>query len=397
MVLDTVSSDSDVSRNLSPGDRDAMEPQLCGMLDDKLIRWREGEYRACTLAEVDAGLRAVFGNAGGQGVAIGNVRRLAGGSSKEQFVFEVTPAGSPGPRKMVLRMDPRGGTVETLRSREAEILCAVQHVVPVPQVAFVDEIGQFFGRPAMITHWVDGVTSPSSDKSGLSGLGTEFPEALRPSLSRQFMECMAAVHALDFHSAELPSYAVPAAGTNQTALWQVNFWSRVWREDRGNTSPLFAMTEAWLRNNLPVCELPMMLHGDFRMGNFMFDEDEARITAVLDWELAHIGDYHEDIAYNLQPVFCMPSPTGNRPVGGMFGRDEYLAAYERASGNRINPDTLHFYDVLNTYKLALMNHASAASAAREGVNHQNVYLSYISAISHVLAADLPDMLRGKRR
>ena len=377
--------------------RDDMEPQLARMLEDKLVRWREGEYRACRIDEVELGLRALQGNSDGGFDDIKNVRRLAGGSSKEQFVFEAKPAGATRSRKMVLRMDPRGGTVETMRSREVEILRAVKGVVPVPEVAFVDEAGQYFGRPAMITYWVEGLTSPSTAKSGMSGLGTEFPEALRGPLSRQFIECFAAIHALDYRNAPLPSFAFPTPGTVQSALWQVNFWSRVWREDRGSTSPLFAMTEAWLRENLPVCERPMMLHGDFRMGNFMFDEDEGRITAVLDWELAHVGDYHEDIAYNLQPVFCVGSSGANRPVGGMFDRDEYLAGYERASGNRIDPAKLHFYDVLNTYKLALMNHASAASAAREGVNHQNVDLSYISAISHVLVAELPDMLRGKRR
>lgn len=377
-------------------DHAEMEPQLALMLDDKLVRWRLGEYRACSIEEVEAGLLRLY--CMGEGNAkIENVRRLSGGSSKEQFVFDVRAADSKVAQRLVLRMDPRGGTVETLRTREAEILKAVEGVLPAPQVAWVDESGAVFGRSAMITHWVEGVTSPSSDNAGLSGLGTTFSEALRVSLSGEFMDSLAAVHALDFRRAALPSFAVPEPGSVQAALWQVNFWSRVWREDRGSTSPLFAMTEAWLRENLPVCEQPMLLHGDYRMGNFMFDEDKGRITAILDWELAHIGDYHEDVSYNLQPVFCAPSPEGNRPVGGMFGRDEYLAQYERASGNTINLETLHFYDVLNTYKLAIMNHASAASAAREGVNHQNVYLSFISAISHVLVTDLPDMLRGQQR
>ncbi|MGD9664748.1 MAG: phosphotransferase family protein [Novosphingobium sp.] len=374
-----------------------MELPLAQMLDDKLARWALGEYRACALEEVEAGLRKLYCKGEGDVAGIENVRRLSGGSSKEQFVFDLQTRDNPMPQKLVLRMDPRGGTVETLRSREAEVLEAVKGLLPAPQVTWVDEDGNVFGRPAMVTRWVDGVTSPSGDGARLSGLGTTFPEALRVSLSEDFMACLAAVHETDFRSANLPSFSVPEAGSVQTALWQVNFWSRVWREDRSSTSPLFAMTEAWLRENLPVCERPVLLHGDYRMGNFMFDEGKGRITAVLDWELAHIGDYHEDVSYNLQPVFCTPSPNGNRPVGGMFGRDEYLAAYERASGNTINAETLHFYDVLNTYKLAIMNHASAASAAREGVNHQNVYLSYISAISHVLVADLPSMLRGKWR
>lgn len=388
---------ANAGRFANTSSHNAMEPRLARMLDDKLTRWKLGEYRACKLDDVENGLRTIFSDRGTNSVTVANVQRLAGGSSKEQFVFDLKSSAEAQPQKMVLRMDPRGGTVENLRSREAEVLQAVAQVVPVPKVAFVDEAGEYFGRPAMISHWVDGVTSPSSAKSGMSGLGTQFPESLRAPLSHQFMECIAAIHALDYRHANLPSYAFPQPGTVQSALWQVNFWSRVWREDRASTSPLLALTEAWLRDHLPVCGKPMLLHGDFRMGNFMFDEAAARITAVLDWELAHVGDYHEDVAFNLQPVFCTAFDGANRPVGGMFSRAEYLAVYEKASGNRIDPETLHFYDVLNTWKLALMNHASAASAAREGLNHQNVYLSFISAISHVIAADLPDMLRGKHR
>lgn len=103
-------------------DHDDMEPQLAQMLDDKLARWTLGEYRACTLEEAEAGLRKLYGN-GTDGVSIGEVRRLSGGSSKEQFVFELRARDKCMPQTLVLRMrsDPA-----TARHRIASLRLAAR-------------------------------------------------------------------------------------------------------------------------------------------------------------------------------------------------------------------------------------------------------------------------------
>jgi len=376
-------------------DQTSMEPVLARMLVAKELRWALGRYRARSLTEVEHGLHQLLAAHNISNPTVTNIRRLSGGSSKEQFAFELAD-GDGNSETLVLRMDPRGGIVETLRSREAEILNAMENLIPVPKVVFLDAEGCWTPQPSVVTSFVTGVTRPTQGPGGLSGLGTYFPPDLARSLAPHFLGCLATIHSTNYATLELPSYAFPEPGY-QPALWQVNFWSRVWREDRTDTSPLLALTEAWLRDNLPVCDEPVLLHGDYRVGNFMFDEIGGNITAILDWELAHVGDFHEDLSYNLQPIFGGKTPDAMPVVAAMFSRDEYLHGYEEVSGRKINGDTLHFYDVLNTYKLTVLNHATGVRAADAGVNHQNCYLTYMAAIAHTLAADLPDLLKGKRR
>jgi aminoglycoside phosphotransferase (APT) family kinase protein len=96
-----------------------------------------------------------------------------------------------------------------------------------------------------------------------------------------------------------------------------------------------------------------LIHGDYRTGNFLYDEETNQITAWLDWELGHMGDRHEDLAWTMSRTFgIMDEDDKTFLIGGFLPRDEFLAAYEKASGLTINQKTLKFYDIFNTYKSA---------------------------------------------
>ena len=112
---------------------------------------------------------------------------------------------------------------------------------------------------------------------------------------------------------------------------------------------------------------------------FLFDEESLRITAILDWELSHIGDFHEDLAYSFDPLFGMRTPSGQHRVGSMFTTDHRVECYQTMTGRRIDATILHWVRVLTSYKLITMNHTSSIVAARDGTNHQNALLAYLSA------------------
>lgn len=374
--------------------RDQFEPFLVDLLDRKFARQSKEHYLPRNAGEVAERLEAFLQSQGEERRAH-NVRRMGGGASKEQFCFDLVGADGSAER-MVLRMDPLEGIVETSRKREAEILAAVRDIVPVPPIAWVDPDGSYMGQPAMIANFVGGVTKPTDDGGGPSGLGIKIGERLGNALTPQYVSNLAAIHAFDFNKHQLPSYNVPVPGT-ETALWQLNYWSRVLADDGIDATPVLHYAQYWMRQNLPQCNKPVLLHGDYRLGNFMFDESSLKMTAILDWELAHIGDYHEDVSYSLEPLFCARDENGNYLVSSIMSVDRFLELYTEMSGNTINPDTLHWYRVLNSYKLAVMNLTSGIRAARDRTNHQCAFLSFLSASGTAIAASLAKLLTGEMK
>lgn len=374
-------------------DRMAIEPRMLALLLDKQERRKAGIYIPRTSEEIASGVARLFAQLGIAATAH-NVRRMGGGASKEQFVFDVEGDVPPAFRRCVLRMDPREGIVETCRRREVQVLRAVTGKVPVPPVFCADTDGAVLGQPAMITGFVGGVAKPTASGAGPSGLGGVMPEPLAKALTPQFIEHLATVHAVDFRSAGLDDYAVPRPGTTDAALWQVNYWRKVGEIDGTDPLPLLTLAETWLYDRLPVCEEPLLLHGDYRLGNFLFDEESMKITSILDWELSHIGDYHEDLAYSFEPLFGQRGADGRLIVGSMMPTDEFIDRYQARTGRVVNPATLHWYKVLNSYKLVMMNQTSAIIAARDGTNHQNALLGWLSAVTAGLSAHMVDLLSG---
>lgn len=375
--------------------REDMEPHLLALLQAKLARQGKGGYKpreAHDVAERLGRLLAAHGDAG----HARDVRRMGGGASKEQFLFDLVDPDTGSAERLVLRMDPLEGIVETSREREAQLLEAIAGTVPAPSVAFVDGDGTYMGQPAMITRFVRGATKPRDAVAGPSGIGIVMGERASTALIPQYLGNLVAIHGFDFAGADLSTYAAPQAGTTQAALWQLNFWERVLEDDVVDPSPLLVYAACWLRERLPVCEAPVMLHGDYRLGNFMFDEDTLEMTAVLDWELAHIGDFHEDVSYSLVPLFCSRDADGELLIASMMSVEAFLDGYSRQSGRVIDPEVLHWYQVLNCFKLATMNVTSGVRAARDGTNHQSALLGYLSPSGIAIAGTLCRLLEGAR-
>lgn len=372
-----------------------IETRLQRLLARKRARVGSPPYEIKNEAAVDAALRALFTAEGLREVQISGLRRLAGGASKEQFAFELRHAGCAQPERLVLRMDPREGVVETCRLREAQMLKAIATVVPVPEVRFVDADGDHLGQPGMITAFVPGVTKPTEDKAAaVSGLGSSYGGWV-DKLAPQFLKYLIAIHDFTPPSALLDSFDIPAPGTRDAALWQVDFWGQVRRDDLVEPMPMLTYVESWLRERAPVCERACVVHGDYRIGNFMFEEPSGRFTAVLDWELTHFGDFHEDISWLTQKLLMTPGADGRPLVSGLLPRDEFLQQYQALSGRAIDPDKLRYYEVLNTWKCAVMNLCSGPLAARNAANHQDLLLSWLPPVGPVCLAQTIELIKSQ--
>ena len=120
-------------------------------------------------------------------------------------------------------------------------------------------------------------------------------------------------------------------------------------EEAGGDRPIIALGLRWLMDNVPEPVEPVLNHGDFRLGNILVED--SKLTGVLDWELAHFGDYHEDLAFGCMPVWRFGAY--DRPALGLGSLEKYFAAYEAAGGKPVDPARFRFWTIYRTVWWAL--------------------------------------------
>jgi aminoglycoside phosphotransferase (APT) family kinase protein len=260
---------------------------------------------------------------------IANLKRLTGGANMESWGFDY------GDRELVLRRAPGSGERSEELSRismesEAQLIALVcEHDIAAPPMMGIlepsDELGQGYlmGRIA-------GETLPQKI------LGNPAFAKAEQVLAGQCASELAKIHAI-------PLDRLPDDTPQDDAASLVDSLGERYREF-GARIPIFDYTLRWLDDHLPAASEPRLLHGDFRMGNLMIDANG--IAAILDWELAHIGDPAQDLAY-----LCTPSwrfTRHDRPVGGFAEIDEFLDAYQSASGAAIDRARFDFWLVYST-------------------------------------------------
>jgi aminoglycoside phosphotransferase (APT) family kinase protein len=272
------------------------------------------------------------------GREVRNLSRLSGGASRETWAFElVRPDGVVEP--MILQRD-RAGSVRTGGGMvtEASLLVAAANAgVPVPRLR-LDATDGLLGQPAFVTDRIEGETIARRI------LRDDAYASARPLLAAQCGRVLAAIH-------QIPTDAV--AGLEQQD--QVTQFRAV-LDGFAEPHPAFELGFRWLDANRPPPTRTTIVHGDFRNGNMIVGRDGIR--AVLDWELAHLGDPMEDLGW-----LCVRAwRFGEKPpVGGFGEREDLFAAYEEASGIPVDPEVARWWEVLGTLKWGVMCMIQAAS------------------------------------
>jgi hypothetical protein len=114
--------------------------------------------------------------------------------------------------------------------------------------------------------------------------------------------------------------------------------------DAGGDRPIIALGLKWLEDNCPPQVEPVLNHGDYRMGNLLVEG--SALTGVLDWEIAHFGDPHEDLAFGCMAVWRFARY--DRPALGLGSIEDYCAAYEAESGTKVDPARFRFWTIYRT-------------------------------------------------
>ena len=266
---------------------------------------------------------------------IENLVRLSGGASQETWSLVAVRNGVS--ERLILRRQPAGAPIVEkigLETEAALMQAAEQAGVPSPHVHYVIRPEDDFGRGFFMTH-VEG------EALGRKIVRDEQFAALRPKLARMAGEVLARIHSIELERfPELPR--VTPAG--EVATLFANY--RSWSEPR----PVFELAFRWLKDHLPAQGAPRLVHGDFRNGNMMVTPE--KISAVLDWELAHVGDPMRDLGWICTAAWRYSMI--DKPVGGFGEREDLMAGYEAAGGGKVDPENLRFWETLGSVRWGVM-------------------------------------------
>jgi aminoglycoside phosphotransferase (APT) family kinase protein len=286
--------------------------------------------------------------------AVGPLERFTAGFSWITYGCEASWRDEHGAqrRKLVLRLGPPNGMFAPYRATpEFKLLRALEGTgVPAPVAHWASDDASILGAPFLVCERVEG-EAPVPWTSG----GPAFAEEERLSIGGQLLKALVALHGLDWRAAGLGEEGEPAVA--QLALWEG--YLRQWSSRR---FPMLEWALLWLKRNPPRAPRLSIVHGDFRIGNFLVAEN--RITAILDWELAHVGDPHEDLGW-----LCLQAFRGRSPyMCHLFGREELYRRYEELSGMAVSAAAVHYYEVFGTLKLIVIHLGAAHCFETRGFN-----------------------------
>jgi aminoglycoside phosphotransferase (APT) family kinase protein len=313
-------------------------------------------------------------------VRVENIARIFGGASRETWAFEAVwrANGNEVREQFIARRDPPASLLSDNDLLEYDIYTALEGTgIPAPQVRWIDRAGEALERPTFIMGRLPGATD-----AGTLATSPAFAE-VRPAIAKQKAEILAAIHRVDI--ATIPSLERPPS-LEQSALYEVEKWERTMRQDTLEPQPVFEFAFNWMRRHLPPPpEKLVLVHGDYRTGNFLYDQ--SGIQGVLDWEMAHAGDPVEDLGWVVIKSWRWAR---NHLVGGLCERDEFVKMYEDASGMKVDRDALKFWEVFSNVKFGII-FITGAKAIIEGKT-PDLLLALTSFINPGLEVELLELI-----
>ena len=279
---------------------------------------------------------------GASDVSVSALERISGGASREtyRFVLRYVQGGRPRERRLILRRDPPASLIDTERRIEFEAYSAFHgSAVPVPQMLWLEEDSGPLDHPFFVAEELSGFqASPQLLFSGPY-------EAVLPRLAQRKWTILGEIARADPKALGLDRWMdAPALD----ACWrrELDHWGAIIDKDEAEPYPITRAAIRWLRAHPPPpAQKLAVVHGDYRTGNFLYDA-QGDIRGVLDWEMAHLGDPLEDLAWGFNPVWQF-----NRGLaGGLLAPAEAVAVWEAASGLKADPAALHWWTLFNCVK-----------------------------------------------
>jgi aminoglycoside phosphotransferase (APT) family kinase protein len=270
-------------------------------------------------------LPAVLGPIFGGDVVIDNLRALTGGASRTTWAFDAVTGEAR--RSLILRIGPPDDVHAGMELEARAQAAAAAAGAPVPHVLVADDSPAALGNPFLICDEIKGETI-------VRRIQRQLDEAGRTRLLCQCAQALAAIHRADPNDPGL-------IHEDQLDEWRQRL------DAMADTTATFEWAFRWLDAKRPSRSPMLLVHGDYRMGNLIVDGSE--LAAVLDWELVHIGEAYEDLAWFCIRAWRFGAPA-DHAAGGLGSIEAFLAAYEQAGGAAIDRTAFHWWLVLATLR-----------------------------------------------
>src|SRR6201993_394402 len=273
------------------------------------------------------------------------IRQFQGGQSNPTYHLRTSGGDYVLRKKPPGKLLPRAHEVE----REHRVMAALAETdVPVPCMRLLCQDETILGTPFFVMDHVDGRAFPDR------GMGAGTP-AHRAALYEDLARVLAAWHRVDWRAGGLEGFGRPEGYMQR----QVALWTRQWEAARMEDMPAMDLLARWLPDHLPPEAAPSCIaHGDYRLGNVLLHPTEPRVVAVLDWELATIGNPLADLGYFCVTYHVPGGPGGRSGVSGenlsgtgLPDQQAFLESYCRHTGSEL-PDSLDVFVVFSMFRLA---------------------------------------------
>jgi aminoglycoside phosphotransferase (APT) family kinase protein len=274
------------------------------------------------------------------------IEQFPGGYSNLTFLLR------SGAREFVLRKPPIGANIKSAHDmgREFKVLTALQPVYPaIPKPLLYCETDEVIGSPFYIMERVKGVILRNRIPKGLT-----LDSSTMRSISESTVDNLAALHSIDLHATGLISMGKPEGYIERQVVgWVKRYYS-------AQTDQIMDMnaTAEWLSGNKPTETSPAFIHNDYKYDNLVLDpENLSHILAVLDWEMATVGDPLMDLGTSLAYWAEAGDSEALKPFNltwleGNLNREQVLQRYQAKTG--INTDDFLFYYVFGSFKIAVI-------------------------------------------
>jgi aminoglycoside phosphotransferase (APT) family kinase protein len=290
--------------------------------------------------------------------------RIFGGASRETYRFLLCyrAGGGAVERPLILRRDPPGSLIETDRAVEFGTYRAFHGTaVPVPEPLWLEEETRWLDHPFFVMEQLTGM------ESGPNQIVAPPYDQHAEKLARQKWSILGEIHRADPVALGLDSVMQRVAPED---CWQreLGHWERTIDEDELCPQPVIRAAIRWLHRRPPPPPRRVgVVHGDYRTGNFLVDAG-GDIRAILDWEMAHLGDPLEDLAWSLNPIWRWAR---DERAGGLAPRADAIRIWEQASGLCADPQALEWWEVFSSVKGQAI-WISGAKEFSDGVNQDMI-------------------------